>query len=414
MIERTSRRSGPVAARVRELERHSLRRPNVFAPGVISLASGDPAGLAPDRVVDRLRAAVERGSLGYTHPYGLPRLRERIAAWLAGPPRASATSPSGAAPAVPAPAPPAWERILVTQGASSGLAAIALALLDPGDRVLLPSPTYSLYADVARLAGAVPEFVSARPPGHPLPLEGIAERAAGAAMLVLSNPCNPTGAVCSERDLRELTDIAERHDLLVVVDEAYSSIVYPPARFTSALAIEELDERLVLVDTFSKRLCITGLRLGFVLAPPALARSIQRVHHTLLGPVGTPVQEAVAGLLEEGIGSVDRHLLAECGHRRELVGEALSEVPEVVYRPPDGGFYAFFRVPGLEDSDGVARQLLTRGVAVRPGAEFGPGGEGWLRLSFCGDREELAQGLQRLIGAFPELLATATTQEGTR
>lgn len=373
------------ATRVDEIERFTLRRPNFFGPGVVSLASGDPSSLVPETVVSQVRAATSRDNFGYTHPYGLPALRERLAEWI-GARTGHSLSPG---------------EVVVTHGASSGLAALALALLDPGDRVLLPSPTYSLYADVVRLAGGVPEYV--RPSSHSfgLPLDELERRASAARMIIICNPCNPTGAVYPDDELRRLSEIADAHHVTVVSDEAYSSIVYVPTNFTSALSIANSAHETILVDTFSKRLCMTGLRLGYVAASAQTAATIARVHHTLLGPVATPIQVAVSDILAD----YDRYtdgLLETLTHRRDAVGDALAAVDDLSYRPPAGGFYAFFGVQGNSDSAALAQDIAKGGVAVRPGAEFGDGGEGYLRLAFCGPEEQLSEGLRRLTSSLKD------------
>lgn len=367
------------ATRVDDIGRNSLRHPNVFGPEVISLASGDPFELAADDVLSHVREAVVRANLGYTHPYGLPALRDQLAEWV---------GTSVGRRIEPA-------EIVVTNGASSGLAAIALAIVNPGDRVLLPSPTYSLYADVVRLAGGVPQYIASRPPTFDLPLDEIAASAASATMIIICNPCNPTGTVYSREQLTELAEIAAEHHIIIVSDEAYSSIVYPPTGYTSALSLSNESFPTILVDTFSKRLCMTGLRLGYVVAPPETAKAIARIHHTLLGWVATPAQVAVAELLT-GYETYTGQLLKQLIGRRRAVDEALSGIRGISYRQPAGGFYAFFSVPAARNSVSLVRRLVAGGVGVRPGAEFGDGGEGYLRIAFCGNGARLAEGLQRL------------------
>ncbi len=376
-------------SRVTIVEQATLRRPNVFGPDVISLASGDPSGLVPRAVVEAVEKAVGEAKFGYAHPDGLPALRTVVAGQLS-----QATGRElGAAD------------VLVTSGASSGLGAVAFGLLSPGDRVLLPSPVYSLYADVVRLAGAIPEFVSCEPPDYQLPLDDLETAADGAAAIFICNPCNPTGAVYPPAALRSLGAIAERHDLLVISDEAYSSVIFPPAQFSSAISIPELAPRVVLVDTFSKRLCITGLRLGYVTAAPPYLSAIRRAHRTLVGPVNTPVQMAIARVLADEA-TFRTALLEEFTARRADVFAELSTAPEVSFQPPRGTFYAFFAIRGVADSDRASRALVAHGVAVRPGAEFGKGGEGSIRVAFCGDRTELREGLRRLVAAIPAVQAS--------
>lgn len=381
---------GLEADRVAEIEKHTLRRPNVFGPDVISLASGDPAGLVPHDVVREVRSAMEQKNFGYTHPYGMTKLREHLADWITKQNRNEISA----------------SQILVTQGASSGLAATFLALLNPGDRVLLPTPTYSLYADAVRLAGGLPEAVPAAPPDFLLPIDRLTERAPDAKMIVICNPCNPTGVVYRQHDLQTLIDSTARTNVLMVVDEAYSSIVYQEDDFDSALTLNSAANRIVMVDTFSKRLGVTGLRLGYLVASPDLIKPISRVHHTLLGPVSTPLQAALDNVL--GCYAVyAAQIVNECDTRRATVAAAVESLRDVHYRPPDGTFYSFLGLPWANDSAQVADKLRNYGVAIRPGIEFGAGGEHYIRLAFCGDQASLSEGLGRLVEGLTALATAA-------
>ncbi|MGW3769486.1 pyridoxal phosphate-dependent aminotransferase [Actinomadura verrucosospora] len=369
--------------RVREVLRHSLR-PSTRPPAdVISLASGEPDFATPEHIRAAHAAAVEAGATHYAAWNGAPDLREALARQAGGPGR-----PGRAA-----------DQVLVTHGGSGALAATILACVDPGDRVVIPVPTYSLYADLVRMAGGEPVLVPQRDDLH-LDLDAVAAAAPGARMVAICNPCNPTGVVYSAEELEGLRDIAERHGLLVLADEAYDEIVYDPRRFTSVLDIPGLAERVLYVQTFSKTYAMTGWRIGYLVAPPDVVAAAAVVHTRMAGPLNTAVQHAALAALT-GPQEPVRRMLDEYRGRRELVMRLLDGVPGTRLRAPDGTFYAFVGHDSRLSSVQVAANARERGVAVRPGSEFG--GEGSVRLSFATDRETLTKGLLILRDMFEDM-----------
>src|SRR5262249_27857930 len=144
------------------------------------------------------------------------------------------------------------QQVVITHGATGGLAAAILSLVDPGEAVIIPEPSYSLYADLVLLAGGRPLHPPCPPPQFRLHLSAVESLAPHARALVLCNPCNPTGTVYTRAEIEEIARIAERYDLLLIADEAYDHIVYEPATYTSALSVPALADRLIYVQTFSK------------------------------------------------------------------------------------------------------------------------------------------------------------------
>ncbi len=367
--------------RALELARRSLRPVTVSSPGpgVISLIAGDPDFPTPDPIREAMVGAVSSGFTRYAHSQGDPDLREFLASLLSRRSRRPYTS----------------EQVLITHGASAALAVVMLAVLDPGQRVVIPEPTYSLYADLATVAGAEIAFVRHRPDLH-LDLDGIAAAAARARMVVICNPCNPTGAVYSRAELEALADIAAEHDLLVLCDEAYDHIVYEGVDFTSALQIEGLAERLIYVQSFSKTYAMTGWRVGYLAAPREVVVAAAGLHRTFNGPVNSAVQRAAlaaATLPDDRLEDMRREYQA----RRDIVVLMVAGCPGLRLRPPQGTFYALLGYRLSLPSTEVTRLALERGVAVRAGAEYGPGGEGFVRIAFSTDRSLLVEGLERLL-----------------
>jgi aspartate aminotransferase len=349
---------------------------------MISLASGEPDFATPEHIRRAHADAVEAGATHYAAWNGAPDLREALARHAGGPGRPVRTA----------------DQVLVTHGGSGALAATILACVDPGDRVVIPVPTYSLYADLVRMAGGEPVLVPQLDDLH-LDLDAVAAAAPGARMVAICNPCNPTGVVYSAEELTRLRDIAEEHDLLVLADEAYDAIVYDSRRFTSVLDIPGLAERVLYVQTFSKTYAMTGWRIGYLVAPPDVVTAAAVVHTRMAGPLNTAVQHAALAALT-GPQEPVQQMLDEYRERRELVMRLLGDVPGTRLRAPDGTFYAFVAHSPRLTSVQVAANARERGVAIRPGSEFG--GEGSVRLSFATDRETLTKGLLTLRDMFED------------
>ncbi|SER00300.1 aspartate aminotransferase [Lentzea xinjiangensis] len=370
----------PPALRIEDLRRFS-RRPALTPapPGAVSLAMGEPDFSTPQPVVEAAEAALRAGETHYADQKGLWELRAALAHRL--PPHPCRT----------------WsaDDVVVTHGATGALAAVVLAMIGPGDRVVVPEPAYSLYADLVVLAGGTVDFV---PLGRDLhwDLDALAAALPGAKMMIFSNPSNPTGIVHHERELKALGDLLDGSDVLVVSDEAYHHLVYPGHEAVPALAIDSLRDRTVYVQTFSKTYAMTGWRVGYLTGPRAVVDAAALVHRTLNGSVNSAVQHAALAALDLP-GSVVDTMLARYRRRRELVIARLSDVPGLHLVPPEGAFYGFLRYDADRPSEEVVRELAERKVLVRAGAEYGPSGEGHIRISFAASEDDLRTGLGRIV-----------------
>jgi aspartate aminotransferase len=292
-------------------------------------------------------------------------------------------------------------QVVVTHGGSAALTAALLATINPGERVLLPEPTYSLYADLVQLAGAQPVFVRSTDDFH-LDLDAIDAAASGAKMIVLCHPCNPTGVVFRRDELEGLGRIAARHDLLVLSDEAYDHIVFDDRPFVSTLAIDELRDRLIYCQTFSKTYAMTGWRVGYLIAPPPVASAAARMHRTVNGTMNAAVQRAAFVAVTTETDWPERMRL-EYQARRELVYELLAGCPGVEGNAPEGTFYAFVRYAGDAPAQDVVAAAMARGVAIRGGTEYGPSGQNHIRIAFSSSRADLQEGVRRLRSLFTEI-----------
>ncbi len=366
-----------VAQRVRTVEISGIRKMFEAAPpNAINLGLGEPDFEPPSEVIEAICAAVRDGMNHYGPSAGLPELRERIAERYR--PRDPKTG---------------RENVLVTGSGSEGLMAIAMALYNPGDEVLVPNPGFVLYAPHARLMGATPVPYSLHARARYLPdlaeLERLVSRRT--RVLVVNSPSNPTGGVFPARVVDRLVDFAERHDLTIVSDEVYEEIVYD----RSFASFWGRTNRAVIVNSFSKTLAMTGWRIGYLVAPRELALDLNKMHYHIMACPPTAAQVgALAGL--ERSGPTVRSMTREFRARRDLVVRLLGRIPGVELVPPAGAFYAFPRLRWGQSSSEISMALLRRGVITTPGDAFGSLGAGHLRISFAASRANLEQALGTL------------------
>lgn len=346
--------------------------------GAVSLAMGEPDGDTAPAVVEAAVSALHRGRTHYAPLTGSNELREALASFV--------TDGTGR-PTSPA-------EVVLTHGAAAGIAATMLALVRPGERVLIPEPTYSLYADHLAMAGAEVVWVANLSDGS-VDFAALERLAATARMIVVCNPSNPTGQILTAAQLARLARIVAPHpDLLLVSDEAYGEIVFDGLAHASALGLPGIGDRLVMLGTFSKAYAMTGWRLGYVVAPEALADQINLVHRTINGALNTFVQDAAIEALKTPAAELDA-LREQYQRRRDIVVAELAGLPKVTVNTPTGAFYAFPRIDSDLSSAELVDAFAAGGVLVRSGAEFGPSGEKHVRISFATDEATLAEGMRR-------------------
>ncbi|WP_116950633.1 pyridoxal phosphate-dependent aminotransferase [Jiangella endophytica] len=357
-------------------------------PGAVSLAMGDPDFATPAAIVDAAAQALRDGHTHYADQQGHPSLRAAIAERLPGARSWTASD------------------VLVTHGATAGLASLILATVNPGDRVVIPEPAYSLYADLVVLAGGRAVHVPLARSLH-WDLDRLHAALPGARLVIFSNPANPTGVVHTRDELRALAAMLEGSDTLVVADEAYHRFVYAGHEFCSALSVDALAHRTVYVQTFSKTYAMTGWRVGYLVGPRPVVEAAALVHRTVNGSVNTAAQIAAVSALSLDDAAL-RPMLEAYEQRRNLVADELSGANGVALVPPEGGFYAFVRYEGDHPSVDVTLGLRDHGVIVRAGSEYGPSGEGHVRISFAAGADDLRTGLHRMRSYFDRRLRSTT------
>ncbi|MET7685090.1 aminotransferase class I/II-fold pyridoxal phosphate-dependent enzyme [Streptomyces sp. NPDC005423] len=356
------------------------------------LTAGEPPGPPPEHVREAAaRAARAPDGHGYGPPAGLPELREWVAA-------------AGAADGDRVGA----ENVVVTGGAKAALFATFLALLAPGDGVLVPTPAWPTYGHSVRLAGGRTVTVPTTAATGHQPTEELLERQHddGIRLLVLCVPSNPTGAVLAPRRLREIGAWCARRGVTVVLDQVYGRLSWVEETEPAAQVLRSAGAETIVVDGVSKTYAMTGWRIGWLVAAPPVAAAVTAVVSHIANHPNRVAQVAALAALrgdQEPVAELRRHLLAN----RERLGRAFAAVPDLVdHHEPEGTFYAFpslapllRRRPDLPDAGAVARELLDEaGVAVVPGGSFGAPDH--VRLSFVEPADAFERALHRMIGHF--------------
>lgn len=373
------------ADRVSEIHKNSLRGSSLAAndPSIISLAIGEPGFATPDCIIRAQAEALGQGLTHYAPQTGDPLLVKAIVTQVV---------PAGSTLARP-------ENVFITHGGTAGLSSTILGLINPGDGVLVEDPTYSLYADAIRLAGGVVKTFG-RTPGGRLDFAAIEALAPAATMIILCQPSNPTGTILDAADWREVAKIARTQDLIVLSDEAYDGIVYDGGAFVSALDVPALADRLIVSRTFSKKYAMTGWRVGYLVGASQLVAAAATVHRTFNGAVNSANQRAALAALELASGPAEE-MRREFQERRALMVACLGDKGPLEFSAPAGAFYLWVGYPErFGDSIAVAARCLKHGVRVRPGSEYGPGGQHRIRLSFAPERAQIVEGCRRFLSVF--------------
>jgi aminotransferase len=328
----------------------------------------------------------------YSYPFGLSELRHAIARYTA---RWSGFEPD-----------PETETTVVL-GSTEGLAAVLAAVGRRGDGVVIVEPFHEMYPAQAEIFGLAPRFVTLREEedgtAWRLDPDALRRAAAGARLLILNTPHNPTGMVFDADDLSSIAEVARSQDLVVVADEIYEHIVFDGARHRSVATWPGMRERTIVVNSISKTANATGWRIGWVLAPPHLTPAIRAVHDTLVVQAPTPLQKAAVGLLAMPA-AFFRDLGQGYADKRAILGGALREAGFRMTEPR-GAYYFMADYRGVEvlanlDPLPAAMHLIEQvGVAAVPGDNFygrSTDGARYLRFAFCRGRETLADAARRL------------------
>ena len=351
--------------------------------GVISLGVGEPDFRTPWQVRSAAIRSLEKASTRYTANRGLAELREEISRYVDRKYHQS-YSPK--------------EEILVTVGGSEAIDMTIRALLDPGDEVIIPQPSYVCYEPITRISGGKPVIINTKAENDfkltPQELsQAITPRTKA---LILPYPCNPTGAIMEREDLEKIARVLSSTNICVISDEIYAELTFGGSSHVSIASIEGMKERTVLINGFSKAFSMTGWRMGYACGPAPLISQITKIHQYAIMCAPTTSQHAAIEALRSCDEDVVR-MREEYDARRKLIVKGFNDLG-LSCREPKGAFYAFpsIKSTGLSSEEFCERLLMEKHVAVVPGDAFGESGEGFIRVSYAYSVKHLTEALSRI------------------
>jgi aspartate/methionine/tyrosine aminotransferase len=365
---------------IREMTRLAI------AHGAINLAQGFPDFAAPEEIKEAARRAITDNVNQYAITWGARNFRQAIAEKL------ERTQGVKADPE---------NEVTVCCGATEAMIASLMAVINPGDEVVVFEPFYENYGPDAILSGATPRLVKLRPPDWSFDRDELA-RAFGPATkaIILNTPNNPTGKVFRRDELEFIRDLCVRANALAITDEIYEHMVYDGAVHISPAAIEGMRERTITINALSKTYSVTGWRVGWAIAPPAITSAIRRVHDFLTVGAAAPLQEAGAVALRFGDDYYERLVQEYLARRNRMLG-ILEQAGFRCFRP-SGAYYIMTDISdfGFPDDVAFARQMVAQpGVAAVPGSSFYSNpldGSQQIRFAFCKTEQTLAEAAKRL------------------
>jgi aspartate aminotransferase len=353
-------------------------------PDVVPLWYGEGDVPTPAFIADAVAEALRAGETFYTYKAGLPELRRTIAEYLGGLYAKQLE----------------MDRIVVTSAGINALMLIAQALIDPGDNLVIVAPIWPNIAAVVSIMGGEPRLVSLDPTpegGWRFDLDKIkAACDARTKGIFVNSPSNPTGWTATADEVAALLGFVRERSLWLIADEVYNRIVYGNQVAPSFLAVAEPADRLIVVNSFSKTWAMTGWRLGWMVTPPDLLPTVEKLVEFNTSGSPTFLQRAAITAIRDGEPFV-QSFVARCREAREAAIGALQTCRRVEVARPEGAFYAFLRVAGISDSTAFAKELLAKTkIGLAPGSAFGPMGEGYLRLCFAREPAAIAAAVERM------------------
>ncbi|MEE9509941.1 MAG: pyridoxal phosphate-dependent aminotransferase [Candidatus Bathyarchaeia archaeon] len=352
--------------------------------GVISLGIGEPDFDTPQHIREAAKRALDAGYTRYTPNAGFPDLREALSAKVAQVNGLNYTP----------------QEVLVSGGGCTGALLLALlTLVDPGDEVIISDPCFVVYEAVARIVGATPVFVAVREEEDFRLIPENVEKSltTKTKLIILNSPSNPTGGIQYKEDIEGIAEVARKHNLYIVSDEVYETMLYEGMHHHSIAAVKGMRNRTVTVNSFSKTYAMTGWRIGYAVGTREIIdQMIKLQQYTMVHAPAVSQRAALAAL--NGPQDFIEQMVTIFDERRRFLIPRLNEIEGFRCPTPKGAFYAFPNVEGLGKLSKDMAQILLQsgGVAVVPGSVFGEGGEGYLRLSYAQPLDKLEDACNRI------------------
>ncbi|MHB0913607.1 MAG: aminotransferase class I/II-fold pyridoxal phosphate-dependent enzyme [Armatimonadota bacterium] len=374
-----------IASRVKAVPASGIRKFFDIAAemdDVISLGVGEPDFVTPPQIRRACVLSLEEGRTAYTSNYGTIELRRALSEHIE---RKRGVSYNPA------------NQILVTVGVSEAIDLAMRAILEPGDEVVLPEPSFVAYKPCIIFAGGVPVPVCATAATNftPSPEQIEAAITPRTRAIFVGYPCNPTGAVMPKADMQKVVDLAVKHDLYIITDEVYDRLIYG-VEHVCVPALDGAYERTIYLNGFSKAYAMTGWRLGYACGNREVIEAMMKIHQYIMMCASTPAQMAALEALKSGEQDVEA-MRAEYDARRKVIVSSLNEMGLPCIEPK-GAFYAFPSIAGtgLSSEEFVERLLMTEKVAVVPGNAFGECGEGYIRCCYASSIEKIKIAMERM------------------
>jgi len=351
-------------------------------PGSVNLGIGEPDLNTPAELIEEGCKALRSGKTRYTTNAGIIELRTEIAKHLN---RYNlSVNPES--------------EIIVTVGGMGALALCLLVTITPGDEVLLQDPQWLNYFSQIKFCGGMPILVPVYEENEfKVSSESIKKRITNRTkILMLNSPNNPTGAVLDYDDLKDIARLVKEYDLLVVSDEVYSTFVYDGVKHHSIASIDGMQERTIVINSFSKSFAMTGWRIGFASGNKRIIEKMVRLQENLVACVNASSQYAAIKALS--IFNKTEKMIEIYRKKRNLIVDGLNSIRGISCYKPKGSFYVFPNVKKIsKNSETVANELLEKAnVVTIPGSAFGPHGEGYLRVSYANSEENLREAVKRI------------------
>ena len=350
--------------------------------GVISLGIGEPDYTTPWHIREAAIYSMEKGMTMYTSNSGIPEVRQELSRYLKK--RFDLEYD--------------WNsELLITVGVSEALDLVMRAILNPGDEVIMPDPSYVSYPACVHLAGGVPVSIPTYEENDfEISASDIEARiTAKTKAILLGYPANPTGAVMPHDKLQKIAELARKHDILMIVDEIYSQLIYG-AEHTCIAALPGMQEHTVLLNGFSKSFAMTGWRIGYAAAGKPIIAAMTKIHQYTIMCASTMAQMAALETMKAGEQDVI-DMVEDYNHRRLVTVKGLRDIGLSCFEPK-GAFYAFpsIKSTGMSSEEFAEKLLMEEKVAVVPGTAFGPSGEGYVRCCYATSLKEIEEALVRM------------------
>ena len=351
---------------------------------VIDFTLGDPDVQPHQAIKDAGCEAIQAGKTRYSQNAGLLQLRETINKYYI------AKEGMDYNPV---------DEVIVTVGAMEGLYLSLLTILNPGDEVIIPAPYYVNYVQMVQMCHGIPVVID-NPDADELSFNiANVEQAVTSKTkaIIINTPANPSAKLIPQDKIEALAEIAKKHNLVVISDEVYKSLIYGDLPFKSIATIEGMRERTVIVNSLSKEFCMTGWRIGYVLAPKEVIATMTKFQENICACAPLPSQYAAIQALS-GEGDYSSHMVETFRHRRDLLVEKIREIPGLSCNVPEATFYLMVNISatGMKSEEFAIELLKNAHVALVPGIAYGNSCDKYVRIAFTLDEDKILEGVRRI------------------